>query len=129
RARRRGPRGLPRLRSSLSAPIYRSDEELDECVDLRGRQRLSEVRHHTRRIALLDVRVRLRDRLPGECGERLGRLPRVRPQLVEVGTRRAGRLRGGERVTTVATFLVEQRKTGLRARRRSGRAAAGCRRL
>src|ERR1700751_5030826 len=80
-----------KLGSSLLC-LGRLGEERHECVELCLRQELPEVlRHYALRIAGLDVRLRIHDRLVDEPLERLFRLLRVRDELVEVRADRASR--------------------------------------
>src|SRR5436853_7534977 len=83
----------------LAGLLTRLDEERHEPVELRLRDaRPERGRHDALRIAGLDVRLRVDDRLADERGERLVRLLRVGDELVEVRADRARSLRGGQRV-------------------------------
>src|SRR5581483_4322518 len=84
--------------TASSSPLLAGlDQILDERVELVLRQ-ARERRHHVLRVARLRVRIRVDDRRPDECLERLLRLGRVLRQLVEVGADLGGRAGGGERV-------------------------------
>src|SRR5205807_4298388 len=100
--------------SSLRARVLgRLDEEGHERVELRLRNRLPErLGHHALRVAGLDVRVRVDDRLVDERLERLVRLLRVHDELVEIRPDGAGRVRGRERMAARAAVRVEDRQPG-----------------
>src|SRR5205085_4960018 len=78
---------LTAVTSSNSPLLARVDQVLDERVQLLLRQRLAErLRHHVLRVVLLDVRVRVDDRLAHERLARLSRPLRFPWRLVQVGT-------------------------------------------
>src|SRR5205814_204764 len=84
-----------------------SGEEFDERVHRRWRQG-TEVGHHALWEALLDVGIRIDDRLVDERRQRLARRLRVALQLVEVGADHPGRSRSLQRVTRATAVVVER---------------------
>src|SRR5207247_1060652 len=113
-------RSCPRRTRSLE--LLALGEERDEVVELLRRERRAAVlRHHAGREALLDVGIRVGDRLANEVREGLVRRLRVVGQLVEVGADLACRGGGRERVTGCTARRGEDGLAG-------GRVAAFCRR-